>query len=420
MPQFVYKGKTRAGRLVEGTMSSSSRSTARNSLLNRGIRPLQIVELSGAKGAKGNHTNKMFYKDAKGNLQIQIFPDLPSPKELGLFTKQFSLMIENGVPLLQSLNLLKEQQKRKTFSEILDAVTIGIEKGSSLSEALGQYPSVFDSLYVAMIKTGEASGKLDVVLKQIVVYIDKSVRIKAQVRSAMVYPLLILVVAVLVVALLLLLVVPTFATQFSESGQPLPYLTQVVVSWSEFLQNQWWVIIAAFGGAYSFFNYGRKVPHIRSQMDAYVLKLPLFGELLIKVGISRFCSTLSTMLSSGVSILEALAICATSAGNKTIENAVMRVRAQISKGESFHEPLMKTGLFPKMVCSMVAVGEGTGTLDATLYKISLIYDEEVENAVKTLTSMIEPIMIVVIGSLVGFIAIAMYLPIFEMASTVIE
>lgn len=362
----------------------------------------------------------MFYRDAKGNLQIQIIPDLPSSKELALFTKQFSLMIENGVPLLQSLHLLKEQQKRKTFCDILNSVTTAIEKGSSLSDALSRHPGVFDSLYVAMIKTGEASGKLDLVLKQIVVYIEKSVRIKAQVRSAMVYPALILTVAVLVVALLLLVVVPTFATQFAESGQTLPVLTQVIISWSDFLQNQGWTLVGIVAAAYVLFSYGRKRPEVRDAMDGYVLKLPLFGELLIKVAISRFCSTLSTMLNSGVSILEALSICASSSGNKKIETAVLKVKTQISRGESFYEPLMKTGLFPKMVCSMVAVGESTGTLDATLHKISLIYDEEVENSVKALTSMIEPLMIIVIGSIVGFIAIAMYLPIFEMASTVIE
>jgi type IV pilus assembly protein PilC len=416
--QFAYKGKTRDGRKVQGTIASASRKKAMSQLQNRGIKPYQVTQMrnSGPGAGQGG----FIYRDDKGAIQIRLSQDLPGPKELAVFTKQLSLMIENGVPLLQALNLLKEQQKRPSFNKVLNNIISSIEKGNSLSDALEPYPQIFDSLYIAMIKTGEASGKLDLVLQQIVLYIEKSIKIRGQVRSALAYPTLIVVVSIAVISLLLLFVVPAFAGQFTESGQELPPLTQLVVNLSDLLIEYWMII---FGGGFASLMMLRswiKTKKGRYLFDRYILNFPIFGELLQKIAISRFCSTLSTMLSSGVAILEALTICASSVGNSLIQNAVLKVRDEIAKGQNFHEPLFQTGLFPKMVCSMIAVGESTGTLDATLGKITLIYDDEVDRSVKTMTSMIEPLMIVVIGSIIGFIAIAMYLPIFDIASTVVE
>lgn len=425
MAQFSYKGKRKDGKVVTGEIQSASVAAAKNALLNRGVRPLKIVRIQNdatatmegvAEPRKG--FSRYIFRDKNGAIQIRLTQDLPSAKELAVFTKQFSLMIENGVPLLQSLNLLKSQQKRHTFAEIIEGVVQRVERGASLSDALAPYPQVFDNLYVAMVRAGEASGRLDLILKQLVIYIEKAVKIKSQVKSAMAYPIIIVVVATGVMWVLLAFVVPMFAQQFKDNGQQLPGLTQLVVDMSDVMVAYSMHMIGAIVGGVVAFKRWLNTDKGRKTFDASILKWPVIGDVLTKIAIGRFCSTMSTLLSSGVSILEALTICASSSGNKRVESVIMEVKQKIVEGQTFADPLGATGLVPKMVSSMVAVGEATGTLDATLAKITEIYDDEVDTAVKTMTSMIEPAMIVIIGGMVGFVVIAMYLPVFDMAGTV--
>ena len=414
MPTFNYKVSSRSGKIIQGSISAENKIRAKIQLINKGYRILKLkLASSNTESVKKN----FIYKDANGSIQINIGSSLPTIKELAVFTKQFSMMIENGIPLLKCISLIAEQQKKADFKEILKRVYKDIEEGSNFSEALEKYPYVFDSLYVAMVRAGEASGRLDIILKQLVKYIEKSAKIKAQVKSAMMYPLIIVFVATSVIVLLLVFVVPSFAKQFADSGKELPALTKLVLEMSDALSNNFLEIIIFLFSSIFGFTYWKNTQNGRVLFDKYILKSPLFGNLLTKISIGRFCSTMSTMLNSGVPILEALNICAASSGNKEIETFILSVREDISKGQSFFTPLEKSTLIPKMVSSMVAVGESTGTLDETLAKVTEIYDEEIDNSINAMMSMIEPLMIVVIGGIVGIIAIAMYLPIFDMAST---
>ena len=360
---------------------------------------------------------RLIYKDDNGAIQINLGNTLPTTKELAVFTKQFSMMIENGIPLLKCITLITDQQRKIDFKEVLKSVHRDIEQGSNFSDSIEKYPEVFDDLYVAMIRAGEASGRLDIIMKQLVKYIEKSAKIKGQVKSAMTYPTMIVLVAAIVIVVLLVFVVPSFAKQFAESGKELPGLTQMVLDMSNALVNNWVeIIVGIVFGIYGFI-YWKSTKAGKIAFDKYILKSPIFGELLLKIAIGRFCSTMSTMLNSGVPILEALNICAASSGNKEIESFILGIREEISQGKSFYTPLEASSLIPKMVSSMVAVGESTGTLDETLAKVTEIYDEEIDNSISAMMSLIEPLMIVVIGGIVGIIAIAMYLPIFDMAST---
>jgi type IV pilus assembly protein PilC len=420
VPKYAYKAKAKNGSIKAGEVSAASKQAAKTLLSNKGLRILKLnamaADLKESSRIKG--ISRFIYRDKSGNLQIRLGRQLPTTRELGLFTKQFSLMIENGIPMLQALQMLRDQQRKLDFSETIEQIITAIEQGSSLTDALEPFPHVFDSLYVAMARAGEASGRLDVILKQLVTYIEKAAKLKAQVKSAMAYPLIILIVAIGVVTLLLVFVVPSFAKQFAESGQQIPSLTQLVIDMSNALLDNWMEILIGLAASALGLRYYIGTDNGRKMFDRMILKAPIIGEVMIRIAVGRFCSTMSTMLSSGVSILEALTICATSSGNKSVESFVLNVREEISKGSTFADPLGQGGFFPKMVVSMVAVGESTGTLDETLKKVTDIYEEEVDNAIAAMMSMIEPIMIVVIGGIVGFIVIAMYLPIFGMAGTV--
>ncbi len=419
MPNYQYRAKNRAGKIINGEVSSVDKNGAKVALANKGLKIMRLVtqEASNSGSSNSNFLSRIFAKDKQGKMQIRLGSQLPTTKELALFTKQFSLMIENGIPMLQSLQMLADQQRKMDFAEIIGKVNRSIESGSTLTDALEQYPLVFDQLFVAMTRAGEASGRLDVILKQLVTYIEKAAKLKAQVKSAMAYPVIIVCVAVGVVTLLLVFVVPTFAKQFTDSGQELPGITAMVIDMSNLLVNRWMEIIGGLFAAFFAVKWWAKTPVGKSQIDTYILKAPILGDVMTKIAVGRFCSTMSTMMSSGVAILEALNICAASSGNTRIEEFVLNVRDEISKGSTFSDPLGNGTLFPKMVISMVAVGESTGTLDETLKKVTDIYDEEVDNAIAAMMSMIEPLMIVVIGGIVGFIVIAMYLPIFSLAGT---
>ncbi|MFW7378100.1 MAG: type II secretion system F family protein [Oligoflexus sp.] len=420
MPKYMYKAKNNQGKALSGEINAGSKPKALNMLANKGLRVLKLTAMApeSADGAQRKGLARYIYRDQHGSIQIALTEETPTTKELALFTKQFSMMIENGIPMLQALQLLKEQQKKQAFVEIIDKIIKAIEEGSNLSDALEPYPRVFDSLYVAMTRAGEASGRLDIILRQLVSYIEKAAKLKSQVKSALTYPSLIVVVSIIVIAVLMIFVVPSFAQQFEASGQELPGVTQMVMSISDFFINHWDYLLAAVFVTIFSIKYYYNTDQGKALFDKYILIAPIIGDVMKKIAIGRFCSTMSTMLSSGVSILEALTICATSSGNKTVETFVEHVKSEISKGQTFAEPLSDSDLFPKMVSSMVAVGESTGTLDEALKKVTDIYDDEVDNAIAAMMAMIEPAMIVIIGGIVGFILIAMYLPIFDMASTV--
>lgn len=419
MAEFKYKARNRSGKVVKGTISSKEASSVKNSLYNRGLTPIQITKQLNAKDkVKTGGINDYIYRDENGAIQISLGPSYPTAKELALFTKQFSLMVENGVNIVSALKLLKRSQKKKAFANIVEAVANDIEKGAALNEALEPYSRVFDELYVAMIAAGEKSGKLDIILKQLVRYIEKAAKIKAQVKSAMTYPTMIVVVAVTVVSLLLTFVVPSFAKQFQEANQKLPELTQIVVDLSEALTNNWDYILGTIILAIVSMKVWLGTDQGKRVFDRFILKAPIIGDVMRKIAVGRFCSTMSTMLSSGVSIIESLRICAQASGNKMVEEFVFTVKEEVEKGGSFYGPLEQSPMFPPLVTSMVEVGESTGKLDETLAKITEIYEEEVDTAIETMTSMIEPLMIVIIGTIVGFIVLAMYLPVFDMASTV--
>jgi type IV pilus assembly protein PilC len=325
-------------------------------------------------------------------------------------------MLGSGVPLIQSLGVLAAQQKVPSFGRALEYIRAEVENGATFSAALENYPDIFDNLYIAMVGAGEASGNVDEILVKLTTYIEKSAKIKQQVKSAMFYPMMMVVVATAVISVLLIFVVPTFAKQYQDAGKELPWLTQQVVDASGFLSTNAPKIAGGIMVAITLFKRWAKTTTGRAVVDAALLRAPALGQLFKKVAVGRFCSTVSAMLTSGVNLLEALTICAASAGNIVIEEFILGVRSKIEQGQKLSQPLSQGDLFPQMVVSMVKIGEETGALDEMLGKVSVFYEEEVDAAVKTVLSMIEPMMIVGIGGTVGIIVIAMYLPVFDAAS----
>jgi type IV pilus assembly protein PilC len=420
MAEFKYKAKDPRGRIKIGKISAANAAQAKAQLMKMRLKPISITayKLDGSGSSNETLFSKFMVKDNNGNTQLQIGAGNPTSKDLIVFTKQFATMIGSGVPLIQSLGILATQQQIVGFGRTIEKIRFSVENGATLSESIGAYPKIFDSLYVAMVRAGEASGNLDEILLKLTTYIEKAAKIKSQVKSAMFYPVMIVTVAITVISVLLIFVVPTFAKQYQDAGKELPWLTQQVVDLSDFLGSQWHIL---FGGLFiggALFRRYINTAAGRAKFDAALLKAPGFGNLFRKLAVGRFCNTLSTMLTSGVNLLEALTICAASAGNKSIESFVLGVRSDIEQGKKLSEPLSVGGLFPKMVTSMVQIGEETGALDEMLLKVSAFYEEEVDLAVKTMLSMIEPVMIAVIGGIVGVIVIAMYLPVFDAASLV--
>jgi type IV pilus assembly protein PilC len=327
-------------------------------------------------------------------------------------------MINAGLPLIQCLDLLASQEQNKTFAKIISTIKEDIEGGSTLYDALKKYPNVFDELFVNLVAAGESGGILDVILNRLSSYMEKAAKLKSKVKGAMTYPASVLVISVGVVSLLLLKVIPVFQKMFEGMGGELPGPTQFLVNASEFMQNYFIYMIAGVAAVIFAFRRYYRTEKGRLTVDALVLKSPVFGPLLKKVAVAKFTRTLATMMSSGVPILEGLSIVSKTAGNVIIENAIMKTRQSISEGRTIAEPLAETDIFPPMVVQMIAVGEATGALDAMLAKIADFYDDEVDAAVAAMTSLLEPFMMVFLGGVVGGMIVAMYLPIFKMASVV--
>ena len=339
-------------------------------------------------------------------------------RDIVIFTRQFSTMVDAGLPLVQCLEILGKQSDNPSFGEIIIKIKTDIESGSNLSDAMRKHPKVFNSLYSNLVEAGEAGGILDTILGRLANYIEKALALKKKVKSAMVYPSAIVTVAFTVVAFLMVFVIPTFATMFSAGGAELPGPTALVMNISEFFRNQWYFII---GGPILFFILFKKVYATERgniEIDRIFLKLPVMGMLIRKVSTAKFSRTLGTLLASGVPLIEGMDICARTAGNKIVEMAILNAIEAIKEGETIAAPLARENVFPPMVIQMIDVGESAGALDAMLSKIADFYDEEVDTAVEGLTALLEPALMVFLGIIVGFIVVAMYLPIFKMGETV--
>ena len=396
MPVFTYKGTNRSGGSVAGEMSASSKNELQGMLRRQQITATKMSE-------KGKEFN------------LPTFGSGVNAKELAIFTRQFSVMIDAGLPLVQCLEILATQQENKTFQKVLIGTRSAVEGGSNLSAAMKQYPKVFDPLYSNMVEAGETGGILDTILQRLSTYIEKNVKLKAAVKSALIYPIGVLTIAAGVIFLLLWKVVPIFATLFAGLGVDLPLPTKIVIGLSNFVGSIFGLLIVVGAVAIVF---GLKIwygtPQGRLAIDSIILKLPVLGILMRKIAVARFTRTLGTLISSGVPILEGLDITAKTSGNAVVEKALFAVRKALEEGKSLTEPLKESKVFPGMVTQMIAVGEQTGAMDAMLQKIADFYEDEVDAAVKDLLTALEPIMIVFLGVVVGGVVISMYLPLFTL------
>jgi type IV pilus assembly protein PilC len=404
MPTFAYSGRTRAGQDVSGERAADTMDAAVASLRREQI---NVTRITPAKAAK-EETAK---KDKVGKIGKKV-----SAKNLAVFTRQFSVMIDAGLPLVQCLDILGSQEEDKNFAAVILSTRTDVESGASLADAMRRHPKTFDPLFTNMIAAGEAGGILDTILKRLATYIEKAVKLAGQVKSAMIYPVAVIVIAGAVVGVILWKVIPTFAALFSGLGADLPLPTRVVIGLSDNLVRFFpFLLVGAGLAGYGFKQYystdkGRRV------VDATTLKMPVLGNIMRKIAVARFCRTLSTLISSGVPILDGLEITAKTAGNSIVEDAIMVTRKSIERGETISVPLKDTNVFPPMVTQMIGVGEATGALDTMLAKIADFYEEEVDTAVAGLLTLLEPIMIAILGVVVGGIVIAMYMPIFDLIS----
>ncbi|MBI2371504.1 MAG: type II secretion system F family protein [Deltaproteobacteria bacterium] len=402
MAVYVWEGRTRQGGVVRGEMEAASDVLVAAQLRRQQIQPSR-VRAKGAGGAK---------------LKLPGFGGRVGDKDLAVFTRQFSTMINAGLPLVQCLEILALQQKKERFRKKLLDIKQQVESGSTFTEALKKHPDVFDDLYANMVAAGEVGGILDVILQRLAAYIEKAMKLKKQIKGAMVYPIAIMGVAIVVVSVLLIFVIPIFQKMFVDMGGELPGPTQLVITMSNFMRGNILFIIGA-GVAVGFvLRRIYRTPKGKDVIDALLLKAPVFGDLIRKIAVAKFSRTLGTLVKSGVPILDGLEIVARTAGNKVIERALMSVRVEIAQGKTIAEPLGHVGVFPPMVVQMVGVGESTGAMDEMLAKIADFYEEEVDSAVAALTSLLEPAMMVVLGGLIGGLVVAMYLPIFKLAGTV--
>lgn len=399
MPSFEWKGRDRNGNPQTGVLIGDSKEA-----VIAALRRQQIVITT--------------VKEKGKEIALPKFGGGVKSKDIAIFTRQFSVMIDAGLPLVQCLDILGQQQENKGFQKILLQVRQDVEGGSSLAEAMRKHPQGFDELYVNMVGAGEAGGILDTILQRLAAYIEKSVKLKSQVKSALVYPVAVVGIAVVVVYVILWKVIPVFSSLFEGLGAQLPFLTRVVVAASKFIGNFWWLIfILLFAAVFALRQY-YATDQGRYQIDKLMLRAPALGLLLRKIAVARFCRTLGTLLSSGVPILDSLEITAKTAGNAVIEEAVFQVRKEVEQGKTLAEPLSKTQQFPPMVCQMIAVGEHTGAMDTMLSKIADFYEDEVDSAVEGMMSLIEPVIIAFLGVVIGLIVVAMYLPMFSLISQI--
>jgi type IV pilus assembly protein PilC len=399
MPAFTYTARALNGDLRTATIDAPSRDEVVAQLRRQRLNVVKIDEAAQA-------ANK---KKSSGKISM---------RDVVIFTRQFSTMINAGLPLVQALDILAKQSENKALKDVTRAVVFDVESGHTVADALRKHPKAFTDLYVNMVAAGEAGGILDTILMRLATFLEKNDALVRKVKGAMIYPGVIMSVAAIAIVVLLLFVIPVFEKMFESVGMPLPLPTRVVISMSRFLQSFWWAVI----GGFMFMGWSLKKYYATSDgklaIDKALLKMPVLGDVLRKSAVSRFTRTLGTLIGSGVSILDGLEITAKTAGNRVIQDAIMESRASIAGGETISAPLQKSQVFPPMVISMIAVGEQTGGLDEMLSKIADFYDEEVDAAVSGLLSLMEPVMIVFLGVVVGGMVVAMYLPIFDMMNAV--
>ncbi|MEK6560377.1 MAG: type II secretion system F family protein [Nitrospirota bacterium] len=400
METYVWSGKTRDGKRQKGELAAKNKDEVISIMRKQNIMITSVTTRS-------------------KKLSIKLpFGSKVGDKDIAVFTRQFATMIDAGLPLVQCLDILSKQADNKTFASAINEIRQDVEAGSTYADALKKHPAVFGDLYVNMVAAGELGGILDTILNRLSKYIEKNIRLKRQVKAALFYPATIVAVAFIVIVVLLVYVIPIFAKMFTDFGGTLPAPTRMVIGASNFMRSNILIIIgiivAAIFGARKYY----KTQNGRLVVDNIVLKMPVFGMLARKISVANFTRTLGTLISSGVPILDGLEIVAKTSGNKVVENAIYATRQSISEGKTLSEPLETTKVFPPMVVQMIAVGETTGALDAMLSKIADFYDEEVDSTVGILTSLLEPILMIFLGIVIGFIVVAMYLPIFKMAGTI--
>ena len=401
MANFKWTGKTRQGTMQKGVLAAKNKEDVIALLRKQNILVTSVQQAA---------------TDIK--ISIPGIGGRVKDKDIAVFTRQFATMIDAGLPLVQCLEILSTQSENKTMAAALKDLRQDVESGATFTDALRKHPKVFNDLYVNMVAAGEAGGILDTILNRLAAYIEKAMKLKSKVKAALVYPSVIVSVAILVVSILLIWVIPVFAKMFTDMGGTLPLPTRIVMGTSDAVRGNIIFVIIGIILLIVGLKYFYKSENGKRIVDGLLLKAPVFGTLIRKVAVAKFTRTLSTLISSGVPILDGLEIVSRTAGNKVVEEALMRTRQSISEGKTIADPLGKAKVFPPMVVQMISVGEATGALDAMLSKIADFYDEEVDNAVAALTSMLEPMLMVFLGVVVGFIVIAMYLPIFQMAALV--
>jgi type IV pilus assembly protein PilC len=395
---FLWEGKTRQGAIQKGELAANSKDEVIALLRKQNILPINVA-------AKPKELKLSF-----GGQKV-------TSKDIVILTRQLATMIDAGLPLVQCLDILGSQTENKALAKVVNQVRSDVESGATFADALKKHPKVFDNLYVNMVAAGEAGGILDTILQRLAAFMEKFAKIKAQVKSAMIYPAVILFVAVAVVALLLVIVIPMLAAMFADMGQALPLPTRIVIAASNFLKGWGGIIsVLAIVGFFVGLKQWRKTVKGLTITDGIALKIPVMGSLIQRVSVAKFTRTLGTLMTSGVPILEGLLIVSRTAGNKIVEDAILATRQSVTEGKTLAEPLSKAKVFPPMVTQMIAVGEATGALDNMLNKIADFYDDEVDTAVAALTSLLEPMLMVFLGVTVGFVIVAMYMPIFQMGS----
>jgi type IV pilus assembly protein PilC len=403
MPVFAYEGRTTSGKVLRGNMEAPSREAVINRLRAQRIQPNPNKIRERGKGLDRDISIPGFRKKVK-------------PNDVVIFTRQLTTMIDAGMPLVQILDILSAQLDNKTFASQIRVVKESVEAGSTLSDALRKFPKTFDELYVNMVQAGEVGGILDTILGRLSIYMEKMISLRRKIKGAMIYPATIITVAVVVTLILLVFVIPVFSELFSSFGKALPLPTQIVINISDFVVKYLHFMIAIAVLIFVAIRQTYKTERGRLALDRFMLRLPIMGDLIRKASIARFSRTLGTLVSSGVPILDSLTITARTAGNKVVERAGFMIRESISQGRTMAEPLTQSGVFPPMVCQMIGAGEMTGAIDQMLQKIADFYEDEVDVAVNNLTSLMEPLVIVVLGTIIGGLVISMYLPIFQLGS----
>jgi type IV pilus assembly protein PilC len=398
MAYFKWKGRSASGEIRTGVLDAPSPQIVEVYLRRLNIKPIEIKP-------QKETTFRLILKRV-------------SEKELMLFTRQFATVLEAGLPIVKALETLSMHQKNPYFKKILDDIKKKVEGGSALSDALAEHSKVFGRLYIHMVRSGEASGNLDEVLKRLAIYLEKIVSIKSKVKHAMIYPSVIVLVTIVVIAILMIFVIPKFAQLFAEAGQALPLPTQILINISNNFKYIFGIFLALSTGLVVLIKYLRRSERGRLETDRLLLKIPIFGELFYKAAVSRLARTLGSLITAGVPLLQAIAVAAETSGNKVIEKALEDVRLSVAAGQTIADPMFYTGVFPYMLVEMVRVGEMSGRLDEMLNKVADFYEEEVDRTVATISTLIEPILLVILGGVIGGILVALYLPIFQLGGVV--